>query len=236
MTNSKMIKRLDWIDPKNQEQASWICTYLKAKNLGSDKADIEGFIDPVGEFIKAASEFPENADTRELMRNMKAAWKLWEKREKNRTSKKFSEGAYSISLAARKELEKLARQKKSSFSQVIEDLLVNAEGIERVQRELKRQLKKGERFGHVNVDFLSTIFSDDVVKEQAKLLTQELETQKKKQEKELKDKQKKALETIREKAQKISSLENEVEELKAQLLKLTDKNKQLENTAKKAQD
>ncbi|WDZ73202.1 hypothetical protein PWW31_06355 [Vibrio harveyi] len=53
-----------------------------------------------------------------------------------------------------------------------------------------------------------------MVKEQAKLLTQELETQKKKQEKEHKDKQKKALATIKEKAQKISSLENEIKELK----------------------
>ncbi|HDM8069819.1 hypothetical protein [Vibrio harveyi] len=236
MTKNKMIKRLDWIDPKNPEQASWICTYLKAKNWGSYKEDIEGFIDPVGEFLRAAYELPENADTREGLRNMKAAWKQWEKREKNRTSKKISEGAYSISLTARKELEKLARHKKSSFSKVIEDLLVNAEGIERVQRELKKQLKKGERFGHVNVDFLSTIFSDDVVKEQAKLLTQELETQKKKQEKEHKDKQKKALATIKEKAQKISSLENEIKELKGQLLELTNKNKHLENAAKEAQD
>ncbi|WP_447471753.1 hypothetical protein [Vibrio harveyi] len=204
MTKSKMIKRLDWIDPKNPEQASWICTYLKARNLGSDKADIEGFIDPVGEFIKAASEFPENAYTRELMRNMKAAWKQWEKREKNRTSKKISEGAYTISLAARKELEKLAKQKKTSFSKVIESLLMSAKDIEKLQRELKKELDKDKRLRRYNIDFFSTILSDDAVTEQAKLLTQELETK--------------------------------VEDLKVQLSELTDKNKQLENAVKEAQD
>jgi|GEM_PF-4112425 len=236
MTKSKMIKRLDWIDPKNPEQASWICTYLKARNLGSDKADIEGFIDPVGEFIKAASEFPENAYTRELMRNMKAAWKQWEKREKNRTSKKISEGAYTISLAARKELEKLAKQKKTSFSKVIESLLMSAKDIEKLQRELKKELDKDKRLRRFNIDFFSTIFSDDTVKEQVKLLTQELEIQKTKQEKEHKEKLEKAMKTIKEKAQKISSLENELEELKDQILELTNKNKQLDNTAKEAQD
>ncbi|PJC87701.1 hypothetical protein CSW98_00810 [Vibrio sp. HA2012] len=209
--NSKMIKRLDWIDPSNKEQVNWICSYLKAKNW-TDGGDIDQLVDLIGEFREYALKLPETADTREALRNMKAAWKQWAKRESNRRSKEFAEGAYTISLEAREELNKLAMQNGCSLSQVIETLLINAAEIDHLQKELQTEVKraKDKRLHRFNSDFLSTFFSSTPIQEQVKLLTQNIENQKADEEKKHQEQMEKSLNAIKDKAEKIISLETEV--------------------------
>ncbi|EGR2323858.1 hypothetical protein D0267_14275 [Vibrio alginolyticus] len=173
--NSKMEKRLSWITPQDPRQAEWLRGYISQKGWYSHISSHVWARDYVNSFLAEAMTWSENADTREQCRNLKAAWQSWDKRDKNKRTQKFSEGSYTISSAARNQLERLAKDGNSSFSGVIEELLLNAQEIKHLQKQLTRVLKEKDYNRSVNCNFLSTFFADDMLMAKAALVTQQLE-------------------------------------------------------------
>ncbi|EPA0532317.1 hypothetical protein ACQZND_003783 [Vibrio alginolyticus] len=173
--NSKMEKRLSWITPQDPRQAEWLRGYISQKGWYSHISSHVWARDYVNSFLAEAMTWSENADTREQCRNLKAAWQSWDKRDKNKRTQKFSEGSYTISSAARNQLERLAKDGNSSFSGVIEELLLNAQEIKHFQKQLTRVLKEKDYNRSVNCNFLSTFFADDMLMAKAALVTQQLE-------------------------------------------------------------
>ena len=152
--NPKMKKRLEWIDKSDDVMIQWLLNYAQQHRWiypNDRKRDTPS--QRLERFLKSAHGWEEHAETREQCRNMKSAWKSWKKREDNRNSHAFSEGNYTISMAARKELERLAKRNNCSFSQVIDTLLKNAKELERLQRTLNKELE--------DTDVLATFFTDD---------------------------------------------------------------------------
>ncbi|MGY6496206.1 hypothetical protein [Vibrio parahaemolyticus] len=188
--NPKMTKRLEWIDKNNELLTLWLVGYIQQHHWAfpfySDKQSPTEY---VAQFIEKAHCWEETAQTREQCRNMKSAWKSWKKRDDNRKNKTVIEGNYTISMAARKELEQLAKQQNCSFSKVIETLLLNAIEVEHLQKEINKNLKKANHGYRVNTDFLATFFADDKAHQQAEIMTQalkqEIENNKKQHRKEL---------------------------------------------------
>ncbi|HBH7893875.1 hypothetical protein P3531_21510 [Vibrio parahaemolyticus] len=173
--NSKMKKRLEWIDKNDALMAQWLVGYISQHEwifpLNSGNETPSDYID---RFLKNAHSWEENAQTREQCRNMKSAWKSWKKREDNRKNATIAEGSYTISITARKELERLAKRHNCSFSKVIESLLLNAKEIEHLQKAIKKPLEKANHGYRVNTDFLATFFTDDKAHQQAEIITQSL--------------------------------------------------------------
>ncbi|PMG44094.1 hypothetical protein BCU90_23330 [Vibrio lentus] len=174
--NTKMKKRLEWIDKNDALMVQWLIGYIQQHgwvllfNSGSETQ-----IDYIERFLKSANSWEESAQTREQCRNMKSAWKGWKKREDNRKNKTIAEGNYTISMAARKELEQLAKKNKCSFSKVIETLLVNAKDIEHLQKTLNKPFKDKNYGYRVNTQFFATFFQNDTAHQQAKAMTQMLQ-------------------------------------------------------------
>lgn len=188
--NSKMKKRLEWIDENNDLMVQWLVRYIQQHESGAKfNYGHETQTGYIKRFLKDASSWEENAQTREQCRNMKSAWKSWKKRVDNRYNKTIAEGNYTISIAARKELERLAKQQNCSFSQVIDALLINAKDIEHLQRALNKSLKEVNYGYRVNTQFLSTFFADEKAYQQTEIMTQnlkqEIENNKKQHRKEL---------------------------------------------------
>lgn len=230
LKNEKMDKRLKWFNTSDDRQTTWLVTHLSKNNLpwgcstpqnidkdGQQKTNIEY----ASEFIEQAQFWPETADTREGCKNLKAAWKAWDKRDRNKDNPTFVEGSYSISVLARKELERLAKSETddNSFSTVIDTLLLNAKEVKHLQKQLNIKLKDANYGMLVNTNFLSTFFSDDKSIEQAIILTQEFEQKIKTQEQEHKSK---LQESIKNNDEKTNLLNEDIKQLKKQIKTLND--------------
>lgn len=171
--NSKMKKRLSWINPTDQKQAEWLAKYL-AKKLGNTKSINGSYLTPqqsVEEFLLIATSWPEDSSSRERCRNLKAAWNSWKKRKQ--TKNKVVEGTYTISLTARKELERLAKREKCSLSHVIETTLLNAKNIERQTKELQRILENARLETAIDTNYIRMLFNKDVFIKQLDSLLQQ---------------------------------------------------------------
>lgn len=157
-----MQKRLNWINPTDQKQAEWLVKYL-AKKLGNTESINGSNLPPqqsVEEFLLIATNWPEDSSSRERCRNLKAAWNSWKKRKQ--TKNKVVEGTYTISLTARKELERLAKREKCSLSHVIETTLLNAKNIERQTKELQRIIENARLGTAIDTNYIRILFNKDV--------------------------------------------------------------------------
>lgn len=230
--NKKIEKRLKWLDTTNSELIVRVAKYITdnpfhfANNKTTSSVRLNHSLGEIVElFVKDASQHEDDAYLREYCRNMKAAWLSWDKRNKNAKSPKFHESSYSISTKARAELERLANGRtKRSLSSVIDTLLIDAISIKKLQKELSKVANSSYGI-RLNYDFFSTFFSDEKVREQAKLTTQTL-----KQEFDLKKE-----ELISEK----NKLNNKIASLKDEIAKLKEENSKLkisEETARKELD
>lgn len=228
--NTKMEKRLKWINVRDERQTAWLATHLHKIKKSWDNSIPPLIFSEQGEsthvkytvaFIKEAQYWLETASTREYCRNLKSAWKAWDKRDNNRNKPTFFEGSYSISIQARNELEKLAKSETddNSFSTVIDTLLLNAKEVKHLQKQLNMKLKNANCGMRINTNFLSTFFSDDKSIEQAKILTQEFEQEIKTQEQEHKSK---LQESIKNNDEKTNLLNKEIKQLKEQITTLND--------------
>jgi hypothetical protein len=191
LINKKMVKRLDWITSEDEKQSeqerklNWLCHHLTNNKLNNEISFINektasnnfdtSLIYFIELFLNEANYWSESADTREDCRNLKAAWKAWDKRDKNKNKQSFVEGSYTISVKARKELESLANGKpRKSFSSVIETLLLDATSIKLLQQQLKKNTKNTSHGIRLTYDFLSSFFSDEKVHDQASAINQVL--------------------------------------------------------------
>lgn len=188
--NPKMQKRLEWVDRNDKILIQWVAEYVHKSGwqLPPDKTSdtAEEYVDA---FLENARFFEETATIRENCRNMKSAWYSKKKRMDNKQNKTIVEGYYTISITARKELERLATQHNHNFSKVIDTLLINAKKIEHLQRDLSKSLKEVNYGYRVNTQFLSTFFADEKAYQQTEIMTQnlkqEIENNKKQHRKEL---------------------------------------------------
>ncbi|WP_146159024.1 hypothetical protein [Vibrio mediterranei] len=207
--NSKMKKRLEWIDKNDALMIQWLVGYISQHEwIFPFKSGNETPSDYIDRFLKNAHSWEENAQTREQCRNMKSAWKSWKKREDNRKNATIAEGSYTISIAARKELERLAKQQNCSFSQVIDTLLVKAKDIEHLQKAIKKPLEEANYGYRVNTQFLSTFFRDDAAHQQAVVMTQMLQQ-------EINNNKKQSREELRELRKQLKNMQARVAELTA---------------------
>ncbi len=234
--NPKMEKRLSWITPQEPRQAEWLRGYISQKGWYSNTPFSGWASSYVTSFLTEAMTWDENADTRERCRNLKAAWQSWDKRDKNKQSHKFSEGSYTISSAARNQLERLAKDGNSSFSGVIEELLLNAQEIKHLQKQLARVLKEKDYGRRVDCDFLSTFFADDALASKANLVTQQIEKKNKYERQADKDKLVKARASIKVKAAELCKAESQLKALQIEIEALRAENQKLKDTALEAQN
>ncbi|NOI25372.1 hypothetical protein [Vibrio mediterranei] len=182
-----------------------------------------------------AMTWSESADTREQCRNLKAAWQSWDKRDKNKRTQKFSEGSYTISSDARNQLERLAKDGNYSFSGVIEELLLNAQEIKHLQKQLARVLKEKDYGRRVDCEFLSTFFADDALISKANLVTQQLEKKNRYDRQADAEKLVKAKASIKEKATELCKAENQLKALQIEIEALRAENQKLQDVAQEAQ-
>ncbi|WP_147378793.1 hypothetical protein [Motilimonas pumila] len=233
--NPKMEKRLSWITPQEPRQAEWLRGYISQKGWYSNTPFSGWASNYVTSFLTEAITWDENADTRERCRNLKAAWQSWDKRDKNKRTQKFSEGSYTISSAARNQLEMLAKDGNSSFSGIIEELLLNAQEIKHLQKQLARVLKEKDYGRSVNCNFLSTFFADDMLMAKAELVTQQLEKRNSYEKSTSKEKLGKARDTIKEKTAELLEVKSKLKALQAETDTLKAENKKLQDLAQEAQ-
>ncbi|MEZ8067843.1 hypothetical protein [Vibrio sp. FF145] len=205
--NPKMKKRLEWINKNDELMRSWLVDYIQQhdwKPPFNSKEETE--LDYIKQFLNDARFCAETAQTREECRNMKSAWNRWEKRYNNRKSKTIVEGNYTISMVARKELERLAKQQTCSFSKVLDTLLRNAKEMESLQKKLEKHLQEENDGLRMDTAFLATFFDTDFPHQQAQIMTQdlrkEMETDKKQYQEELRELKKE----LKEKQTKIAEL------------------------------
>lgn len=178
-------------------------------------------------FLECAYCWPENASTREICRNLKAAWKSWDKRDKNKDKKSFIEGSYTISVNARKELERLATSNtKKSLSSVIDTLLLDAVSIKALQKQLSKRVNETNYKIRLNSDFFSTFFSDDKVNDQAIIITQMLKQDLGFKESELKNEKIKSTNLENEN----SKLNTEMDRMREKIVSLEEENSKLKKT------
>ncbi|HDY7424029.1 TPA: hypothetical protein RQJ46_004654 [Vibrio vulnificus] len=128
MTNSqRMEKKLSWIDQADSDQIKYLANYLSkcdwfdnTLSSFSPEANVRTFIE------NALAWNPDDKTIKNRCHRLKAAWSRWSQRKINKDDPKVAEGAYTISKQAKKELERLAKKEKCSFSQVIEGLLIQS--------------------------------------------------------------------------------------------------------------
>ncbi|HCH1623314.1 TPA: hypothetical protein NKQ41_003306 [Vibrio parahaemolyticus] len=213
--NKKMDKRLEWINPKDLVQVTWLRGYVERQGwLWANQLEPR---DWANNFINTAKGWDESPETRERCRNMKAAWKSWEKREQNKNNKALAEGAYTISIRARRELERLAKIHQCNFSQVIDTLLLTARDIERLQKHLKSKLKKLDSSTLNWSDDALLTLTNNVIQKQTAINKLEQETERKsKRLKELIEVYKKQIEICQEEKNKLKAMQMENDALKKQ--------------------
>lgn len=133
--DTKILKRLDWLKPKDKIQEKWLHDYL-LKKRNTSRRQLSSFqlrsnwekeeLQNIERFKDFMSEKHDDPELREICRNLKAAWSAWSARERNRENQEYVEGNYKISIEARKQLEVLSEQYEKSYSQVIESLLLES--------------------------------------------------------------------------------------------------------------
>ncbi|HCM0913205.1 TPA: hypothetical protein N2817_001360 [Vibrio parahaemolyticus] len=94
------------------------------------------------------------------MSKSKGGMELLEKRKQ--TKNKVVESTYTISITARKELERLAKREKCSLSHVIETTLLNAKNIERQTKELQRIVENARPGTVIDTNYIRMLFNKDV--------------------------------------------------------------------------
>ncbi|EJY4612592.1 hypothetical protein OGF91_003741 [Vibrio vulnificus] len=174
-SNPKMKKRLEWINVNDELLGQWLVGYIQLHKWAYPfKEGEETEHEYVKRFLEKALCWAETAQTREECRNMKSAWNGWKKRYENRMSKTVAEGSYTISMIARKELERIASLQGCSFSKVLDTLLRNAKEMDLLQKKLDRYLKEKNSGQRMDTAFLTSFFDSDVPHRQAQIMTQEL--------------------------------------------------------------
>ncbi len=231
---SKMRKRLSWIAIENAEQAEWLRAYISQKGWCSNLSTVGWPQKYVISFLDEAMKWDESAETRERCRNLKAAWQTWKKRHKNKQTPKFSEGSYNICIAARNQLEKLSKKNNANFSKVIEQLLLNAQEIEHLQRQLTRVLKEKEYGINIDSGFLASFFADDALAAKAQLVAQQLENKNYYDRKETAEKLTKARVSIREKSAELRKVKSKMKNLQEETDALKAESQHFQDLAQKA--
>ncbi|HHG3065591.1 TPA: hypothetical protein ACPVW7_000613 [Vibrio parahaemolyticus] len=94
------------------------------------------------------------------MSKSKGGMELLEKRKQ--TKNKVVESTYTISITARKELERLAKREKCSLSHVIETTLLNAKNIEWQTKELQRIVENARPGTVIDTNYIRMLFNKDV--------------------------------------------------------------------------
>lgn len=238
--NRKMEKRLKWLSPNEDRQSTWLAKHIIKNPLSWDNqfstmrtpsSSYNSANEFVRDFLECAYCWPENASTREICRNMKAAWLSWDKRNENQKNPTFHESSYSISIKARCELERLAKGRtKKSLSSVIDTLLLDAVSINTLQKQLNKVIKGANCGVRLNYDFFSTFFSDDKVNEQAAIINQKLNQDLAFKENELKSEKIKSTNLEDEN----SKSKTEIDRMREQIVSLEEENSKLKKSEEAA--
>lgn len=186
MVNEKSIEmRLTWLKPNNKKMAQWLVAYSKTHPWVKDCANTYRLSHPTHtiyeemfclNFIKNWSTTSVITDTDKHRINLlRSAWSSHSKTGKNVT--------LSLSKEAQSSLTSLSKKWRISKTQVVNELLLEASNLGKIQNELKRLLRsqlEPERFNQ-NIDFLNAILNhskltnelNDLKEENRRLLLQQ---------------------------------------------------------------
>lgn len=186
MANEKSIEmRLTWLKPKNIKMAQWLVAYSKTHPWVQEYASPRGIglvemtrDDEIFcfDFIRNWSNKSTITDTDKHRINLlRSAWSSHSKTGKNVT--------LSLSKEAQSSLTSLSKKWRISKTQVVNELLLEASNLGKIQNELKRLLRsqlEPERFNQ-NIDFLNAILNhskltnelNDLKEENRRLLLQQ---------------------------------------------------------------
>ncbi|WP_157384262.1 hypothetical protein [Pseudomonas helleri] len=122
-------KRLEWIERNNPDMQQWAIRYLNGKGADISKQTT------YDELVRWSENWPENSEKRELLKNMKGAWR----QKKLRESKDGRQANnFIISLLAKRKLKNLASSRKATITETLEWLIQSG-------FELKEHYKTQER-------------------------------------------------------------------------------------------
>ena len=122
-------KRLEWIERNNPDMQQWAIRYLNGKGADISKQTT------YDELVRWSDNWPENSEKRELLKNMKGAWR----QKKLRESKDGRQANnFIISLLAKRKLKNLASSRKATITETLEWLIQS-------EFELKEQYKTQAR-------------------------------------------------------------------------------------------
>ncbi len=147
---------LNWMNNENQDQIDWIVAYLYKKNM---QAFLGGFFTLDGSnqtLIKIFKENLSNAEFRELIRKMRAAW-----HQQSYRKKKGKQVSFQLPERTVNELENIAKDRSQSRTQTLRQIIHDAANqnqrlnkqskkkIETLQKNLKKL--SGEKISAENI-------------------------------------------------------------------------------------
>ena len=122
-------KRLEWIERNNPDMQQWAIRYLNGKGADISKQTT------YDELLRWSENWPENSETRELLKNMKGAWRQKKLRESQDGRQATN---FIISLLAKRKLKSLASSRKATITETLDWLIQSG-------FELKEQYKTQAR-------------------------------------------------------------------------------------------
>lgn len=122
-------KRLEWIERNNLDMQQWAIRYLNGKGADISKQTT------YDELLRWSENWPENSETRELLKNMKGAWRQKKLRESQDGRQATN---FIISLLAKRKLKSLASSRKATITETLDWLIQSG-------FELKEQYKTQAR-------------------------------------------------------------------------------------------
>jgi mRNA-degrading endonuclease RelE of RelBE toxin-antitoxin system len=155
MGSKEMAQRkewLAWIDPADPSQHEWAYTYLDDKGLlRVTDSPFSAVMTTYGSLMGTASVWPENEQTKDLIKRMKGAW-AQEKFRRARYGKKGYN--YVLSKKARRTLERLAEETQAPITETLEILLDDVSSQLEIQkaRFQKSQVKMAEKHTKLKAD------------------------------------------------------------------------------------
>lgn len=149
-------KRLEWIERNNPDMQQWAIQYLNGKGADISKQTT------YDELVRWSDNWPENSEKRELLKNMKGAWR----QKKLRESKDGRQANnFIISLLAKRKLKNLASSRKATITETLEWLIQSG-------FELKEQYKTQART--LNEDNLKSLRNERNEQNAASILASKL--------------------------------------------------------------
>ena len=161
----KRVPGLDWLDPENKNQRLWALEYLRTKGFESlfrhREKILPNELPSHKEMLAAGMNIELEDGARELLGDMKDAWR----QEKDRERKKESHRqvcAFSLYTTTKNHLQEMAKHKETNATALLETLIKRAHKayLREQQKQRPKQTLQGDR--HRTILDLKVVLGGDV--------------------------------------------------------------------------